>query len=44
MRTHAAELVAPGPDIILAHSSAALAPLLQVTRIVPKPPNDRLGS
>jgi hypothetical protein len=35
MRTHAAELVAPGPDIILAHSSAALAPLLQVTRTVP---------
>jgi putative tryptophan/tyrosine transport system substrate-binding protein len=35
MRTHAAELVALGPDIILAHSSAALAPLLQVTRTVP---------
>ena len=35
MRTHAAELVAPGTDVILAHSSAALAPLLQVTRTVP---------
>ena len=35
MRTHAAELVALGPDIILAHSSTALAPLLQVTRTVP---------
>jgi putative tryptophan/tyrosine transport system substrate-binding protein len=35
MRKHAAELVALAPDVILAHSSAALAPLLQVTRSVP---------
>ena len=35
MRKHAAELVALTPDVILAHSSAALAPLLQVTRTVP---------
>src|SRR5262249_58767009 len=35
MRKHAAELVAHTPDVILAHSSAALAPLLQVTRTVP---------
>jgi ABC-type uncharacterized transport system substrate-binding protein len=35
MRTHAAELVALAPDVILAHSSAALAPLLQVTRTLP---------
>jgi putative tryptophan/tyrosine transport system substrate-binding protein len=35
MRKHAAELVALAPDVILAHSSAALAPLLQVTRTVP---------
>jgi putative ABC transport system substrate-binding protein len=35
MRNHAAELVALAPDVILAHSSAALAPLLQVTRTVP---------
>ena len=34
-RKHAAELVALAPDVILAHSSAALAPLLQVTRTVP---------
>src|SRR5262245_20957501 len=35
MRKHAAELVALAPDVILAHSSAALAPLLQITRTVP---------
>jgi putative ABC transport system substrate-binding protein len=35
MRKHAAELVSLGPDVILAHSSGALAPLLQVTRTVP---------
>jgi len=35
MRKHAAELVALAPDVILAHSSGALAPLLQVTRTVP---------
>ena len=34
-RKHAAELVALAPDVILAHSSAALASLLQVTRTVP---------
>ena len=34
-RKHAAELVALAPDVILANSSAALAPLLQVTRTVP---------
>jgi putative ABC transport system substrate-binding protein len=35
MRKHAAELVALAPDVILAHSSTALAPLLQLTRTVP---------
>ena len=35
MRKHAAELVALSPDVILAHSSAAVAPLLQVTRTIP---------
>jgi putative tryptophan/tyrosine transport system substrate-binding protein len=35
MRQHANELVALAPDVILAHSSAALAPLLQVTRTIP---------
>jgi putative ABC transport system substrate-binding protein len=35
MRKHAAELVALAPDVILAHSSAAVAPLLQATRTVP---------
>jgi putative ABC transport system substrate-binding protein len=35
MRKHAAELVALAPDVVLAHSSAALAPLLRVTRAVP---------
>jgi putative tryptophan/tyrosine transport system substrate-binding protein len=34
-RKYAAELVALAPDVILAHSSGALAPLLQVTRTVP---------
>src|SRR5262249_57627133 len=35
MREHAAELVALAPDVILAHSSACVAPLLQTTRTVP---------
>jgi putative ABC transport system substrate-binding protein len=35
IRKHAAELVTLAPDVILAHSSAALAPLLPVTRTVP---------
>lgn len=35
MKKYAAELVALAPDVILAHSSAAVAPLLQVTRSVP---------
>jgi putative ABC transport system substrate-binding protein len=35
MRRSAAELIALGPDVILAHSSAAVAPLLQVTRTIP---------
>ena len=34
-RKYAAELVALAPDVILAHSSGSLAPLLQVTRTVP---------
>jgi putative ABC transport system substrate-binding protein len=34
-RTLAAELVALAPDVILAHSSAAVAPLLQQTRSIP---------
>jgi putative ABC transport system substrate-binding protein len=34
-RRHAAELLALAPDVILANSSAALAPLLQATRTVP---------
>jgi putative ABC transport system substrate-binding protein len=34
-RGFAAELVALAPDVILAHSSAALAPLLQQTRSIP---------
>ena len=33
MRRYAAELVALAPDVILVHSSAAVAPLLQDTRI-----------
>jgi putative tryptophan/tyrosine transport system substrate-binding protein len=35
MRKHAAELAALAPDVILANSSAAVSPLLQVTRTVP---------
>src|SRR5215471_17250724 len=35
MRKHAAELVALAPEVILAHSSAAVAPLLQASRSVP---------
>ena len=35
MRNYAAELVAAGPDVILAHSSAAVAPLLQATNTIP---------
>jgi putative tryptophan/tyrosine transport system substrate-binding protein len=35
MRKYAVELVALAPDVILAHSSTALAPLLEATRTVP---------
>ena len=35
IRKYAAELVALAPDVILAHSSGALAPLLQASRTVP---------
>src|SRR5215510_1223727 len=35
MRKYAMELVALAPDVILAHSSAAVAPLLEATRTVP---------
>jgi ABC-type uncharacterized transport system substrate-binding protein len=35
MRKHAANLVELAPDVILANSSAAVSPLLQVTRTVP---------
>jgi putative ABC transport system substrate-binding protein len=35
IRKYAAELVALAPDVILAHSSQAIAPLLQATRTVP---------
>jgi putative ABC transport system substrate-binding protein len=35
MRKYAAELVALAPDVILAHSSAAVGPLLQESRTVP---------
>jgi putative ABC transport system substrate-binding protein len=35
IRKYAAELVALAPDVILAHSSQAVAPLLQATRTVP---------
>jgi putative tryptophan/tyrosine transport system substrate-binding protein len=35
MRKHAAELAALAPDVILAHSSASVAPLLEATRTVP---------
>ncbi len=34
MRKHAAELAASSPDVILAHSSAAVAPLLQESRTI----------
>ena len=35
MRKYATELVALAPDVILASSSAATAPLLEATRTVP---------
>lgn len=35
MRRHAAELVKLAPEVILAHSSAAVAPLLQESRTIP---------
>jgi putative ABC transport system substrate-binding protein len=35
IRKHAAELVALGPDVILANGSVAVGPLLEVTRTVP---------
>src|SRR5262249_40522493 len=35
MRRHAAELLALGPDVLFASSSAAVAPLLEATRTVP---------
>src|SRR5262249_24798559 len=35
MRKYAAELVALAPDVILANSSAAVAPLLQATHTIP---------
>src|SRR4029079_14072014 len=35
MRKHAADLVASSPEVILAHSSAAVAPLLQESRTIP---------
>jgi putative ABC transport system substrate-binding protein len=35
MRKNASELMALAPDIILAHSSRAVAPLLQATRTIP---------
>jgi putative ABC transport system substrate-binding protein len=35
MRQYAAELVGLAPDVILAHSSAAVAPLLEASRTVP---------
>jgi ABC transporter substrate binding protein len=35
MRKYAAELVALGPDVILASSSVALAPMLEATRTIP---------
>jgi putative ABC transport system substrate-binding protein len=35
MRKHAAEFVTLGPEVILAHSSAAVAPLLQQSRTIP---------
>jgi putative tryptophan/tyrosine transport system substrate-binding protein len=35
MNKHAAELVSHAPDVILAHSSAAVAPLRQASRTIP---------
>jgi ABC-type uncharacterized transport system substrate-binding protein len=35
IRTHAAELVALSPDVILAHGASTVGPLLQATRTVP---------
>jgi putative ABC transport system substrate-binding protein len=35
MRQHAGELIALSPDVIVAHSSAAVAPLLQASRTIP---------
>jgi putative ABC transport system substrate-binding protein len=35
LRKHAAELVALGPDVVMAYSSNAVPPLLQLTRAVP---------
>ena len=35
IRRHAAELVALAPDVILAHATGSVGPLLQVTRTVP---------
>src|SRR5438552_455031 len=35
VRRHAAELAALAPDVILAHGTSALGPLLQATRTVP---------
>ena len=35
IRRHAAELAALAPDVILAHGSATVGPLLQATRTVP---------
>ena len=35
IRRHASEVAALGPDVILTHGAATLAPLLQVTRTVP---------
>src|SRR4051812_43339536 len=35
LRKYAGELVALAPDVILAHSSGSLAPLLQASRTVP---------
>jgi putative tryptophan/tyrosine transport system substrate-binding protein len=35
MPRYAEELVASNPDVILAHSSAAVAPLMQLTRTIP---------
>jgi putative ABC transport system substrate-binding protein len=35
LRKHAGELVALGPDVVMAYSSKAVPPLLQLTRAVP---------